>query len=349
MNWIIFSELYVSVGTYFALLILLPRCLWKFWKAESKTVKTFGVLVTKFAFMVALWPLAILYVAGDSDNEDSSSMADNFWGFTATAAVVCFIYIAGKSFFGISQEDLLANRDARADAIANYEGRSDDVSPEEKIALLSAILSIDAREENARFQAALRAINESWKAENQDSSYGSLEEKLLVERVRGIPAKNYSENASIYKRLAKLAPTNQLYDDKYRYYEIMGSGTRESAKRKLASAEAAYSSCVDRKTDSYLYDCKRSCQSDPVMTYCGLKYEALGKSVIGSGCTGFIKRAGGYTGQVEKCVSNACEIEFEVSMDIGRSCRSDSTLSDREETIIKINSFEDYQTYKSLL
>lgn len=58
----------------------------------------------------------------------------------------------------------------------------------------------------------------------------------------------------------------------------------------------------------------RSCQSDPVFTYCSLNNES--HEILGSGCTGRVKRKGGIADQVKFCkeeslssVSRTCAIE----------------------------------------
>jgi len=52
----------------------------------------------------------------------------------------------------------------------------------------------------------------------------------------------------------------------------------------------------------------RSCQSDPVFTYCSLNYES--HEILGSGCTGRVKRMGGLSAQIEFCKEKSLSSVF---------------------------------------
>ena len=81
--------------------------------------------------------------------------------------------------------------------------------------------------------------------------------------------------------------------------------------RDKVAREKALDSCVDNLTSSIT----RSCQSDPVFSYCSLNNES--HEIIGSGCTSRVKNKGGYANQVEFCkkesltsVQRTCMIEI---------------------------------------
>ena len=77
---------------------------------------------------------------------------------------------------------------------------------------------------------------------------------------------------------------------------------KEIAERKRqedAAREARLDECVDRLSE----DIRRSCQRDPEFAYCGFNYER--HEILGSGCTGAVKRQGGYQQQVDFCTSKS--------------------------------------------
>ena len=78
----------------------------------------------------------------------------------------------------------------------------------------------------------------------------------------------------------------------------------------------------DRRMGQRLDQCKedlrdsisRSCESDPVFSYCSLNYESY--EIPGSGCTSRVKNRGSYSDQVAYCkkqslgsVNQSCAIE----------------------------------------
>ena len=351
MNWVLFFEKYAFFGAFFGALFLLPWFAFNLWKIQGKNSLNIAAWFLKLLIALLFWPLALLLFLG-SEVENSDSSVDNTnsggesggWrGWVGLASIACFAYIAFSSYFAVSTDELEALRDKRAQAIAVYDALGQESGLALRVEALNDILLIDAKVRNKKYENELARLNSEWAAANSDSKYSTLQEKILHERVRSVPSANYSLNEELYSHLHKIAPGNTEYRNKKEYYSHLKSGSFHIAKSKASKVDSERSECVDGKIDDYLADCKRSCMQDPVLAYCGLVYEARGRSVIGSGCTSFIKNAGPHMDQAAKCEEHACEATYEVIRDFGNACSHLGSLSPRDKALSSVDSFADYE------
>ena len=84
---------------------------------------------------------------------------------------------------------------------------------------------------------------------------------------------------------------------------LAGCTSEEELKRQEAAKEVQESAARDRCIAKFVNDCKKACEVDPIMAYCGFVYP---DDVIGSGC---VQHLDGMTRgeQIEACQQQACD------------------------------------------
>jgi len=89
----------------------------------------------------------------------------------------------------------------------------------------------------------------------------------------------------------------------------------EEIARKEGAARASERQQIEICKQDLRESISRSCQSDPVFSYCSLNYDS--HEILGSGCTGRVKRQGSHAAQVQFCkqeslssVGRTCAIEI---------------------------------------
>lgn len=340
MYWTFALQSYMDATIFFILPAYILGALIRSFKIEVSEEN--GTFLKQFFYIwfSLLWrvPLWILTVWSELDET-----LPDLGGFTALATFILIGYVFVSPFFGPSEDEILQNIQTRQELILNLGNLNED-DIEQKALILVKIINLETLKDNSTYESEYRELNNVWLNDNPNSDYLSIGEKVLVNELKLIPSTDFDANISAYKIISKINPENEYYSLKESYYKFLKYDVPEAKE-----IDRKIDECVDEKSDRLYQNCKSSCQSDPITTYCGIAYQAKGKSIIGSGCTGRIKGKGGYLEQVEFCSEKACDDEirsnFDITLENFRECRNSVPESEDVSDILRVKSFEDFRSY----